>query len=115
MTDSNTNYVHYLLHRAVVRDERETTKVCVVFDTLAKYKGFTSLNKLLDPGLCHTFLISLLDSDWEKMSLENVSVKHHILYNCGNRMIKIHGFVIVLLKHTARLFMYRLSVVMALM
>ena len=92
MTDSNTNYVHYLPHRAVVRDERETTKVCVVFDTLAKYKGFPSLNKLLDPGLCHTFLNSLLDSDWEKMSLESVSVKHHILCNCGNRMIKIHGF-----------------------
>ena len=52
MTASNTNYVHYLPHRAVVRDERETTKVRVVFDASAKYKGFPSLNELLDPGPC---------------------------------------------------------------
>ena len=49
VTDSNTSYLHYLPHRAVVRDERETAKVRVVFDASAKYKG---LNELLDPGPC---------------------------------------------------------------
>ena len=38
--DNNTNDVHYLPYRAVVRDEREITKVRLVFDTSAKYKGF---------------------------------------------------------------------------
>ena len=52
VTASNTNYAHYLPHRAVVRDERETTKLRVVFDASAKYKGFPSLNELLDPGPC---------------------------------------------------------------
>ena len=40
VTDSNTNYVHYLPHRAVVSEERETAKVPVVFDASAKYKRF---------------------------------------------------------------------------
>ena len=31
VTASNTNYVHYLPHRAVARDELETTKVRVPF------------------------------------------------------------------------------------
>ena len=52
VTDSNTNYVHYLPHRAVVREERETTKVPVVFDASLKYKSFLSFNELLDPGSC---------------------------------------------------------------
>ena len=52
VTASNTNYVHYLPHRTVVRDERETTKLRVIFDASAKYKGFPSLNELLDPGPC---------------------------------------------------------------
>ena len=52
MTDSNTSYVYHLPHRAVVRDERETTKVRLVFDASAKYKRFPSLNELLDPGPC---------------------------------------------------------------
>ena len=52
MTGSNTNYVHYLPYRAVGRDERETTKVRVVFDASAKYKCFPSLNEMVDPGPC---------------------------------------------------------------
>ena len=52
VTDSNTNYVHYLPHRAVVREERETTKVPVVFGAWLKYKSFLSFNELLDPGSC---------------------------------------------------------------
>ena len=38
VTDSNANFIHYLPdpHRAVVCDERETTKVRVVFDASAK-------------------------------------------------------------------------------
>ena len=52
LTDSDTNYLHYLSYRAVVRDEHETTKVHVAFDVSVKYKGFPSLNELLGPGLC---------------------------------------------------------------
>ena len=42
--------MHYLPHEAVVHDELETKKVSVVFDASVKYKGFPSLNELLDPG-----------------------------------------------------------------
>ena len=38
--------------RAVVRDERETTKLLIVFDASAKYKAFPSWNELLDPRSC---------------------------------------------------------------
>ena len=44
--------VHYLPHRAVVRRDRETTKVRIVFDGSAKEKGGKSLNELLHPGPC---------------------------------------------------------------
>ena len=42
--------MHYLPHEAVVHDELETKKVSVVFDASVKYKGFPSLNELLDLG-----------------------------------------------------------------
>ena len=61
----------YIIYRAVVRDERETTKVRVVFDASAKYKGFPSLNELLDPGPCllpHLFDI-LIRFRWGKIAL----------------------------------------------
>ena len=39
VTDNNTNYIDYLPHRAVVRDEHETTKVRVVFDPSLNENG----------------------------------------------------------------------------
>ena len=57
-----TSNVHYLPHRAVIKEDRETTKVCIVFDASAKYKNELSLNEVLDPGPCllpHIFDILL--------------------------------------------------------
>ena len=51
-TIHKTNAVHYLPHRAVVPEERETTKVRIVFDASAKYQNQFSLNDILDPGPC---------------------------------------------------------------
>ena len=60
VTDSNTNYAHYLPHRTVVSDKRESTKVREVFDASVKCRGCLYLNELLDPGPCllpHRFYI----------------------------------------------------------
>ena len=43
---------HYLAHRAVVRCDKETTKVHVVFDVLAKNGNKPSLNDCLHAGPC---------------------------------------------------------------
>ena len=43
---------HYLPHRAVVRGDKETTKVRVVFDASAKNKNEPSLNDCLYAGPC---------------------------------------------------------------
>ena len=49
---NKTDAVHYLPHRAVVKEERETTKTRLVFDASAKYQDEKSLNDMLDPGPC---------------------------------------------------------------
>ena len=49
---------HYLLHRAVVRHDKETAKVRIVFDGSAKVDQCTSLNEALYSGpslLCMIF------------------------------------------------------------
>ena len=46
---SNVN-VHYLPHRPIVKEERETTKVRIVFDASAKGDGTFSLNDCLQTG-----------------------------------------------------------------
>ena len=53
--------VHYLPHRPIVRDDKETTKIRIVFDASAKCSG-PSLNECLYPGpnqLSHIFDILL--------------------------------------------------------
>ena len=42
--------VHYLPHHAVIRRDKATTKLCVVYDASAKTSG-PSLNDCLNPGL----------------------------------------------------------------
>ena len=46
------NKVHYSPHRAVVKENRETTKVRPVFDCSAKLKNEPSLNQCLYAGPC---------------------------------------------------------------
>ena len=50
--DETYSNVHYLPHRPVVKEERETTKTRIVFDASAKCKNNPSLNDLLEPGPC---------------------------------------------------------------
>ena len=51
LSEQSTTKVHYLPHHAVVRKERETTKVRVVYDGSAKQsKDERSLNDCLEVG-----------------------------------------------------------------
>ena len=50
--NNKTDSVHYLPHRAVLKEERETTKAQIIFDASAKYQDKESLNDMLDPGPC---------------------------------------------------------------
>lgn len=49
--------VHYTPHKEVVREDRATTKLRVVYDASAKSCGEPSLNDCLLPGPVLTFLI----------------------------------------------------------
>lgn len=42
--------IHYIPHREVVRDDKETTKVRIVYDASAKISGYPSLNECLETG-----------------------------------------------------------------
>ncbi|XP_066928814.1 uncharacterized protein [Clytia hemisphaerica] len=49
---------HYLPHRPVVREDKQSTKVRIVFDASSKsYKGGESLNDTLNPGPSITELL----------------------------------------------------------
>ena len=48
--DHEIGNTHYLPHKPVVRKEKSTTKVRMVYDASAKEKGCCSLNECLDPG-----------------------------------------------------------------
>ena len=52
--DNNTilGRVHYLPHRGVVREDYDTTKLCIVFDASAKIRNELSLNDILYSGPC---------------------------------------------------------------
>ena len=43
-------WTHYLPHHCVIREDKETTKMRVVFDASCSVKGSPSLNKCLDAG-----------------------------------------------------------------
>ena len=44
--------MHYLLHRGVVREDHDTTKLHIVFDASAKLRNELSLNDILYSGPC---------------------------------------------------------------
>ena len=44
--------VHYIPHREVVRQDRDTTKIRIVYDASAKVKNGISLNECLETGPC---------------------------------------------------------------
>ena len=46
----NTGNTYYSPHREVIRTDRQTTKLRVVYDASSKCKNETSLNEYLDPG-----------------------------------------------------------------
>ena len=48
----NKELVHYLPHHPVVREDKETTKVRVVFDASSNMKTQPSLNDVLHSGPC---------------------------------------------------------------
>ena len=50
--DKTFKNVHYLLHRVVIRNERDTTKMRVVFDASVKLPKQPSLNDVLNSRLC---------------------------------------------------------------
>ena len=60
-TKGNTDQVVYLPHKEVVKENRSTTKLRIVFDASAKYKDTMSLNDVLYKGPClNADLYSLL-------------------------------------------------------
>ena len=84
----NEGSVHYLPHRAVIRNEKETTKVRIVFDASSKRRSEPSLNECLYSGPC--LLPSLYDillgfqigkiaivSDIQQAFLNVEIAKHH--------------------------------------
>ena len=46
------NTTHYLPHRPVIRNDKETTKVRIVYDASSRIGKESSLNDLLEPGPC---------------------------------------------------------------
>ena len=44
--------VHYLPHRHVIREDRDTSKLRIVFDASSKIKGEPCLNDILYSGPC---------------------------------------------------------------
>ena len=50
LEDTQEGKVHYLPHHAVIRQDREITKLRVVYDASAKCQGVPSLNNCLYSG-----------------------------------------------------------------
>ena len=49
--------VHYLPHRAIVKSEKETSKIRIVFDGSSYLKNELSINEFLEPGHCLLHLL----------------------------------------------------------
>ena len=63
--------VHYIPHREVIREDRSTTKMRIVYDGSAKRKGRPSLNDCLETGPCMLPLILdiVIRFRWNKVAL----------------------------------------------
>ena len=48
----NVGEIHYLPHRPVIREDRETTKMRIVYDASAKLRNNICLNDMLEKGPC---------------------------------------------------------------
>ena len=60
-TQGDTGHVVYLPNKEVVKEDRSTTKLIIVFEASAKYKDTMSLNDVLYKGPClNADLYSLL-------------------------------------------------------
>ena len=90
-TKGDTGQVVYLPHEEVVKENRSTTKLRIVFDASAKYKDTMSLNDVLYKGPClnadlYSLLLKfrvhpiVLTADIEKAYLQININKEHIDY-----------------------------------
>ena len=62
--------VHYLLHHGMIRRDRETTKLRIVYDGSAKPPGCNhSLNDCLQTGTNYTPQLTLIKFRWHKIGL----------------------------------------------
>ena len=87
-TQGDTGQVVYLPHKEVVKEDRSTTKLRIVFDASAKYKDTMSLNDVLYKGPClnadiYSLLLKfrvhpiVLTADIEKAYLQiNINEEH---------------------------------------
>ena len=87
-TQGDTGQVVYLPHEEVVKEDRSTTKLRIVFDASAKYKDTMSLNDVLYKGPClnadlYSLLLKfrvhpiVLTADIEKAYLQiNINEEH---------------------------------------
>ena len=87
-TQRDTGHVAYLPHNEVVKEDRSTTKLIIVFDASAKYKDTMSLNDVLYKGPClnadlYSLLLKfrvhpiVLTADIEKAYLQiNINEEH---------------------------------------
>ena len=50
--ETSVTNCHYLSHRPVIKEDRLTTKIRIVFDASSKYHDKKSLNDILDNGPC---------------------------------------------------------------
>ena len=64
----------YLPHHPVVKENRETSKVRIVFDGSSKYKGEPSINELLESGPC---LLPLFYDIFLRFRLEPIAIIAH--------------------------------------
>ena len=89
-TQRDTGQVVYLPHEEVVKEDRSTTKLRIVFDASVKYKDTMPLNDVLDKGPClnaDLYSLSLkfrvypiaLTADIEKAYLQiNINEEHRV-------------------------------------
>ena len=78
--------VHYLPHQAVIKKDRETTKLRIVFDAASKTKNDLSLNDSLLTGPCLLPLLNDVPIRFHNGKYGLVAdIKQAFLQNCLNK------------------------------